>query len=273
MLTVVTHKTWRADFLGARSVPDDALVDTSTFVEGADGVWCPGHYAALLSLSGADWQFDDALWWTVSPELLGRHVVFCPDAEAVTAVFGVPDGASSGSFAGPERKFVKLARHKYGHFVAKTRTAGEFGAELSGRPFLTDHEFIVSDPVDIFAEHRVWVVDGEVAASSCYRLGPWTWGEGQSNPVVGLPPDHRDLALEATRQLGLAAAVVDTATLDSGRSIVIEANPPWSAGFYSAPREAVTATVLKSQGRNRNVPVFRPDAAATRIVRASPLLG
>lgn len=240
-MIAVTYSSWKAEFLDAKQslgfdLPDD------------DVVWCPGHYASPMYLAETH-QFEDTFWWTLDSEYLGRNVTHCMSAEEAADLLNA-------------RKFVKLARHKYDYFPAGVRSSEDM------RDAKPQHEYIVSDVVDIVDEYRSWVIRGTVEDYSCYHMGDWWWDNEGIDAV--LPEEHRILAENAAVDLNHSAVTVDTATLSDGRSIVVETNPTWCSGFYTARPEVVREAVALSQGGVSQL--FIPDTQVQAALKNHPLV-
>nr|WP_120491231.1 ATP-grasp domain-containing protein [Corynebacterium lactis] len=274
MLYVVHPNQWRAEFLDAEYSDGSAPIDTSAFVEGEDGIWQPGSFVSLYHLRNDPWHFDDAPWWNLPPELLGRNVEYCSGAEAVSDLlsqdFASISGAQywSGTTARPGTAFIKLAKHKYQHFVAAILNQAEFRFRCDSYPAIKAHDFIVSEIVEIVEECRNRIIGDTVAHSGVYTSGEWQWSGGAS--PVDVDADHVEVARTAASELGLDSAVIDTGRLADGRVVVVEANPPWSSGFYDAPAEVVREATLRSQGFSARRYLFEPDQAAANGLRQHP---
>lgn len=265
MLYVVHPNEWRADFLGAVYSGGEAPIDPSDFVEGVDGIWQPGSFVSLYHLLGDDWLYDDAPWWDLPAELLGRGIHYCVGADAVPKAMArvSTDPQEGRPFSG--KAFVKLAKHKYSHFVAAVVDGDEFADRRAAVPAIRDHDFIVSGIVDVVEECRHWFIGEAVVHSGVYVSGDWRWSGGPS--PVPVDSGHVAVARDAATALGLGSAVIDTGRLADGRIVVIEANPPWSSGFYDAPAEVVREATLLSQGRSPRRHQFEPDLAAATGLR------
>ena len=267
MLYVVHPNQWRAEFLNATYSNGEAPINTSKFVEGKDGIWQPGSFVSLYHLCKSPWQFDDTPWWSLPSELLGRRVRYCVGAEEVVAALST-DFAETGFV--PGKAFIKLAKHKYPHFVAAILDKNEFQDRRDSHPFIDNHDFIVSQIVDVVEECRNWVINDVVAHSGVYASGDWQWSGEKSH--VPVDSEHIECARAAASLLGLSATVVDTGRLADGRVVVVETNPPWCSGFYDAPAEVVREATLLSQGLTPRLYPFEPDRAAAEGLKNHPWL-
>lgn len=249
VVKVVTHSSWKAEFLGG--VQDFGLDIPSSvgMTAGVDGFWCPGHFASLMYANGDLWRFTDCEWWTWTD----RAVLYKYERDVADRI-------------GTGRMFVKLARHKLDSFPARVMDRDEFLA--TAKP---GHEWLVSPVLDLKREWRVILIDGTVAASSCYRAGDWWW-DGE-DPGIDFP--HAEFAVEFSGFPG--TRVIDVGELADGSPVLIEGNPAWCAGWYGMPREPVVEAIVASQS-DPGSPRFVPDsavmkdalAAVARRVRLSP---
>jgi hypothetical protein len=89
---------------------------------------------------------------------------------------------------------------------------------------------LVSDPVNILAEWRVWVLEGCAVASSLYK------GDAGRDPSHSLASVElvAELACKAAAEWTPRALVVDIGWTDAGNFVVIEANPCFGSGIYDA---------------------------------------
>lgn len=251
MLHIITHRNWMAEHLGATQHLGFDPVDSTTWVPGRDGLWAPGHHISLMADTGNNWQFQDALWWCLPNELLGRPVTHGPLPQALAAV---PDDGA----------FVKLARHKYDYFTAGHRSPEEFTRDVDARPWGHLHEFVVSGHLDITDEYRLWVSNGGVLFGCAYRHGDWTWGDEDCREVPA-PAGATSIAQEVASGIP-GTYCVDVAHCRDGSWAVIETNPAWCSGFYAAPREVLETAIVNSQGHDVHDP-FIPDPAVQEILR------
>lgn len=262
-LHAITHRSWIAEHLGARHHHGFDLVDVDEFVPGVDAIWTPGHYASLYWMSGSDWRFADVHWWELDGDILGRRVRWSVDSELpILELLGGP-------------KFVKLARHKYDYFQARVRTLEEFLDDIQVRPWSKKHEYIVSDPLEIATEYRVFCPPGRDPIGRTYRAGEWFWGDDDDNDPRARPAP--DKVLEFAQEIAPllpGSPALDIAELASGRLVLIEANPAWCSGFYDLPRDHIVAAVKASQGWTAgDVPVrFIPDTGVRHMLDKHPIL-
>ncbi|MCA9822565.1 MAG: ATP-grasp domain-containing protein [Dehalococcoidia bacterium] len=251
VLHIITTRPWKADRLGAVLHDDRSAIDTSGFVDGEDAAWLTAGHASMHWAQATDgWGFQDALWWTLPSEFLGRPVAHGP-APAVSEHLQRRPG------------FVKLARHKYNYFPAKIRSAEDFEHDLTARPWLPKHEFVWSAPMEIDTEYRVWIANGDVLYACSYHTA------GDDRPTQAAPADALALAGEIALHVPGALAV-DIATLRSGQLVVVETNPVWCAGFLAAPREVLETALLASQGRGAVADRYIPDAAVQQMLTGTP---
>lgn len=257
-VTVITHSRWRAEELDAVFDLGFDLPDTSYMINGEDGIWCPGHIASMMYLAGDDWGFQDCTWWELPEELLGREVVYCKSyTELMEGVRG-------------REAFVKLARHKYETYPAKVRAPADLVTEQS--PVLEGFAFLIQPVRDIVEEHRVLVIDGTVADSSCYRLGDAFYGDVDFSGV-SLPDGYSQLAIGASKELGYRASMIDIATTRDGSIMIVEGNPPWSSGWYDMATKPVREGIVISQGRNIDSnDLFKPDRSIRSRFERHPMV-
>lgn len=260
-LHVITERAWVSDYLQGRLHHGFDLIDVDGLSPGQDGIWCPGHFASLHHMAGADWAFADAVWWTLPGEFLGRHVAYGGVRMVESALEGGP-------------KFVKLARHKYDYFPARMRDAVQFIEDLGERPWADKHEFLVSDPLDIAVEYRVFCTPGRRPVGRTYRAGNWAWGDGEPDDPRAAPAPAAVLEMaHAAAAYIPGSTAVDIAELVSGNLVVLEANPPWCAGFYDLPLADLTAAIVSSQGRPGDVEIpYIPDPGVRAMLSRHRLL-
>lgn len=252
MLHIVTTRPWKAERLGARLHAGSDALDTARFIEGEDAAWMPASHASLHWAQSTDgWGFQDAIWWHLPQEVLGRKVVH-GTAETIAELLD------------PGVGFVKLARHKYDYFPAKVRTLAYFRHDLGARPWLPLHEFVLSELLEIEAEYRVWIADGQVLYGCSYPV------DGDRAALnQGIAPSDVLARAGDVAQCVSGALAVDVAKLRSGRTVVVETNPVWCAGFLTAPREVLATGLLASQGRENVVDRYVPDAAVRLMLASS----
>lgn len=102
---------------------------------------------------------------------------------------------------------------------------------------------LVAEPVEWLEEHRCFILDGEIAASSPYlRFGRPVWRPFASGTPPALPEAVRVLCrhLLWTAELPFPAAfVVDVGLIDGRGWAVVEYNPAWCSSLLGADPNAV----------------------------------
>jgi len=104
--------------------------------------------------------------------------------------------------------------------------------------------------LDLVEEHRCFVLDGSVVATSPYLLADGSTWEPDFDTRADLHhADARRFATEAVDELGAGqpgAYVLDVGLLGTGRWVVIEVNPAWCSGIYGAEPAAAVEVVVEA---------------------------
>lgn len=134
---------------------------------------------------------------------------------------------------------------------------------------------VCGDWLDVAAEYRSFVVDGDAARPSPYRLGEATWEPGFDERADARVGDAHRFAAEAAAQLHRdgrvpRAWVLDVARLADGGFVVVEANAPWASGTYGCELgrvadAAAVASTPPADPRWRWRPDPSEDAAAAAL--------
>ncbi|WP_345711714.1 ATP-grasp domain-containing protein [Kineococcus glutinatus] len=183
--------------------------------------WMADAYAARLHVAGLAPALLAPAWdWvsTIDPDLTGRHVVS-------TTMDQLPEG----------RMFVKPALLKLVECPAGIWDSGDFrraarrdGAGGSMRVQYTPQILRLDH------EHRFVVRDGQVLTGSPYRVAGRAW---HRSLVSGRSADALAFARTAVQALGEDCPPVCSLDValdrDSGRWLIVEANPLWASGPYS----------------------------------------
>ena len=232
-LIAVTHKKWIADHLGVQQHYGLDLVDTSDWATGQDGMWCPGQYMALVSMSEAGWVGVGSP--AMRPTSTYRDVV---------------------SYLRVGPSFVKLANYKDERFPAQVYTVGSFVEQASHLPFAHTRDYQVSPELrGIVLESRHWVIDRMWCAGKVYRDEDVDFS-GVGSDMGDAPKSHISHAkrkIQAMRDDSPPTYVIDIGELSTGEVFTVETNPAWCAGFYDVDPEVAREAVLKSQGRVEDI--------------------
>ena len=129
-------------------------------------------------------------------------------------------------------------------FESGVHDAGSFARAIAqsnmpdGSPVDDKAPVVISSPVKIESEYRLFIVDGEVAAASSYRHLQ------RPNIEAFVPNAAVDLALSAAATwMPAPAACIDVATCADGTIGIIEANCINAARFYDANVAAVVDAI------------------------------
>jgi hypothetical protein len=158
--------------------------------------------------------------------------------------------------------FVKPPNNK--SFAAKVYRDG---TQLPGPDAAdADTTVLVSDIVEFTAEFRLFLLDGQVVASSRYAvrgdLAVAPLGDGEKTEILAFAADLPTVGLPS-------AIVVDVGTVAGGGWAVVEANAAWASGGYACDPDRVLDTVLRAAGpraalRERDARHVRPAPAVVR---------
>lgn len=225
-MIAVTHKSWIAEYLDVPQHFGMDIVDTSQWVTGKDGMWCPGHYMGIMGMLGSAW--------------VGTHVPYYDQDELV----GWQDVCDILEVSGPQ--FVKLPEFKDDKFDAAVYTYQTFRQTFATLPCADLRSFLVKSPREgIYRETRHWVVDGEHVQGKVYRHGSDFYSGEDMGPASRA---HVSFAKYAIGDLPMGTYTIDIGQ-DRLGMFVIETNPAWCSGFYDADPEVVKLAIIKSQGR------------------------
>jgi hypothetical protein len=145
--------------------------------------------------------------------------------------------------------FAKAADMKVDRLPAsRYPTAQHFVDSAKGAGLPPDSWIQVADDwLDLVEEHRCFVLDGLVVASSPYLVDGKTYEEGMEDDESLRHRDARKFAHEAVASVpGPAAFVVDVGFTSDGAPAVVEANPAWASNMYGADIDGVLATVRRA---------------------------
>lgn len=261
-LTVVSHAAWLARELSAApgvEVVASLGLDVSTE---PTAWWCPGRFATRLAAT------------CLTPLLRSPGPGFLPglDASLLRRRVILTDLASASGHLGAV--FAKPADTKVPGLEAKVWPDGAtFRAAAEQAGLHPGSAVLLSTPVELDHEVRVFVCRGQVAAASAYLLAGRTW---ESWDPADLPPvaEHVTLAREVASGYATGQSyALDIARTAGGDLVVVEANPAWSAAPYWASLthpEQVVASILTSQGPGAVGPLWVADPA--RDTRPLPIV-
>jgi hypothetical protein len=179
----------------------------------------------------------------------------------------------------PAEGWSKPAEAKVPGFSAAWRSTEELLAAAGAAGFPLGGWVQVS-PVrlELVEEHRAFVLDGSVVATSpylrsdgsTYELG---WEDDPSFDHRGARSFAQDVVDEMAEDQPVAYTL-DVGKTSSGRWVVVEANPAWSSGAYGADLRAVAdAVVVASLTPSRDAPFpWVPDAYLLGVAERQPLL-
>ncbi|NUU22298.1 MAG: ATP-grasp domain-containing protein [Streptomycetaceae bacterium] len=129
-----------------------------------------------------------------------------------------------------------------------------------------DTRVLVADVVRFRVEFRLFVLDGRVAAASCYAVD----GDLAVAPAADCPQwpaaeaFAREVLAVSARDLP-GAVVVDVGLLDGAGWAVVEANAAWASGGYACDDDAVLDVVLRAGG-----PLADLSEHDRRFIRSAP---
>jgi|GEM_PF-4837792 len=245
-LVVASMRRWVADdFATATEAAGLRLVHTFG-IELPDALgelvrpawWAPTEYAARAQVAGVSLPLvsPGPAWHEhLSPGLLGRGVHgFTLDELAGDA--GLRNRAG----------FVKLAEVKHPTLEARWyHRVGDFvdGARAAGLPGASRLQ-LCFEWRDFIQEHRLFVRDAQVVASSPYLLEGDLWDPGMAADPRADAASAEAFGAEAVAAFGdqPPAWVLDVGRTKAGWAVV-EANPCWSAGLYDAAPDAVLSVL------------------------------
>jgi hypothetical protein len=182
--------------------------------------WMADGYAARLHVAGLAPALLAPAWdWlsTIDPDLTGRHVVS-------TRMDQLPMG----------RMFLKPALLKLVDCPAGVWDAHDFqrAAQQEGASGSMQVQF-TREVLQLDHEHRFIVCDGQVVTGSPYRVHGRAWHRGLTSERSA---DALAFARTAVQVLGQdcpPVCALDVALdCDSGRWLIVEANPLWASGPY-----------------------------------------
>lgn len=266
LLIVCTQRKWLSDmFADAASVPvhHDYGLDAPLIPDTLSPAWwSPGEHAARLRRAGINFAPDTPSddWLDLfSEDVLGRHI----DSLALSDLDGDSDRTVFAKIAGSKNEKVPADVYTLSDFV---RISREAGIPPSTTVQITD------DIVDMVDEYRVYVDDGVPVAVSRYLTDGVTYGS-MSFPSGG----DMDGACEFLREVLLTSSeasegvsVVDVARLESGRWVVVEANPVWSSNPYDADPAVVVDLIAKAFAQPCRP--WLPDAHLVDYAQRRPVL-
>ncbi len=153
------------------------------------------------------------------------------------------DGAGAGHIKLAEAKHFELPALWYARPADFAAAAARIGLPETSMVSYCDTR------LDIRLEHRLFIADGQVAASS-----PYLWVDSDGSEHLFEPGFASRFDSTAAVEFGQAAVdamhscppgwVLDVAELGNGDLVVLEANPAWSSGFYDADSSGVVRTVM-----------------------------
>lgn len=238
---VVTHKRWLAEqFAPLGAVLDHGFdIDPTTALDTywwAPGAWVASAHRAGVQLPllscGVDWLPN------LSEEYLGRRVWN-------SLLRDIPSGVTA-------ETFVKLPEVKHDGVPAKLYGPNCYLRETLEQYHLpADTIWQLQEPMEFYAEARYWIVNGEIAASSLYRVGDTVWGSPGWDSEIYL--DCMYSAEEMDIMARRVARTVDAPpgyVLDIGMTeqgpCVVEANAAWSSGPYDGDPAGIFEAIKAS---------------------------
>lgn len=244
VLVAATIRAWvaeelRAGAAGRIEVRHDFGLDLPVIAT-TTAWWTPAEHAARLLRAGAGLELSapGPAWLSRVPEELSGRPVW--------------SGTLSQLGEAPRAGYAKAAEAKVeGLPAAWWDDTGDFAAAAAAAGLGPDAWVQVSPRLlSIAEEHRCYVAEGEVVATSPYLLADGsTYEEGWEARADLDHAGARGFASEATAALGAdqpPAYVLDVARLDDGSWVVLEANPAWCSGFYGCELGAVVEVVVAS---------------------------
>jgi hypothetical protein len=244
-LQVVSQRSWVAGELAANTRGVDVRRSHGLDVPahtGTDSWWAPTEWAVRALNAGAAMTLSapGPTWLSTLPEtLLGRavHSLQLGEVERL-----------------PGPGWCKPAEAKIEALPAGWRTPHEL-ADQAAEAAMPADSWIQWCPerLDLECEYRCYVLNGEVVTSSPYLIDGFTY-----NDMIDGGPERHDEHVDAAGfaqhtadELGSggqpAAYVLDVGfDLTSGRWVVIEGNPAWSAAWYGCSIDAVVAVIERS---------------------------
>lgn len=280
-IRVVTSRSWVARELASNTVEpveQSFGLDLPESVSRDDGWWMPAEHAArVVRQLPLRLTAPGPRWLTDLPEALrGREVLSFTVADWLRELHDtVGDGG-----------WCKPAEAKIEAFPAAWRTPDELAALLAETAMPPD-SWVQWCPqrLDLAAEFRCYVLDGQVAAHSLYlttdRSGRQTTYYDGAACDTDTDTDALAFARTAAQQLWHIGGAPSAYCIDvgydraSGRWLVIEANPAWCSAWYGCDIDAVATTILaacRPSAAEHNRWGWRPDAYLTaRAARMLPL--
>lgn len=250
VLHLVSQQRWMAQELAGNGIGIPVMrcfgLDIPTHTE-ADAWWMPAQWAARAGLAGARMSLSaPGPRWLASLDrtVLGREVRAC----TVRDLGDLPNVAG----------WCKPAEAKIDGFTAGWRSkAGLFAAvEAVGMPQDAWIQWC-PDRLDLVAEYRCHVMDGDVRTVSPYLVDGYTYYDmvdgGPGATRLGNTCEQNTahlLAQSVVDDLGRAgqpaAYVLDVGFTLSGQCVVVEANPAWCSAWYGAAIDAAVTVISRS---------------------------
>lgn len=260
-LHVVTHRRWVADDLATNTVGVPVRHHLGFDLpdwEPGDAAWAPMEWMARAKVADPRLRLADPgprFLAALPPELTGRNVEVLTLAQMKeraddhAADHGVlVDGPSY--FAKPANCKIEAFEARWDDLEGHVLTA--VAAQVpDAQPFL-----LTSTRLDLVEEHRLFVLEGEVATSSPYLQhlvqgphlfqGGTTWHEHMVSHRTGDAEEFGAHVLDTTTVPRPRAFVLDVGVLRDGTWVVIETNPVWSSAFYGADVDTVVECLAAS---------------------------
>lgn len=251
LFMVSSHQRWVYEDFKAALKDYDVVYDSGFILPRHDprkvsGAWTPAEHALRLRLSGFPLNLETpGPYWldTVPTELKQRGTI-------TTKV----------SDASPAEGFWKVAEAKSDQHEARWRTEEESVTFLRALP--EDSIVQYSDAfIDIMREERFFV-NRNILHGTTYIEGAWAYYDDCiERPVMD---DSYQFVADLLRVSAPQATsyVIDIATLKDGSRAVLEANPVWCSGAYSADLRIVAEMIVDSMSNVQQEWV--PDALLMR---------
>lgn len=288
ILIVASSRRWVADDFASAGLSTPVRHDAGMFVPVLTGIerpawWTPTEHAARLMRAGVVMPLvsPGPYWLSRVPEdLLGRSVWTGPLVNIRHAIQPISRGG-----------WCKIAEAKVPDLDAKWWDRIEDFRDAAHGFGSSEHAIglpeesvvqVTQTHLDIESEHRSFVrrtADGWTFASSWYLTNDPVTGEtGIWDPDLGGtsndPAPFVNTVIDAMGDDQPPAYVLDVAKLTSGRWVVLEANPAWSAATYGCDMVEVMKTVLAAVDYAGQWPqwAWRPDPWITARVERMTVL-
>lgn len=230
------------------------------------GAWLPAAHAARLLISGYNLHLTSpGPYWLnkvqeYNPTLLGREVITMRANEIE-----------------PKEGFWKPAEAKLPYFEAKWRTKEEIEKDIQ---LLHPRSFVQYSPtfLDIIREERHFIqqvsANRYAISRSTYLEGEWIYYHDLEKRVADR--SAYDLVMDSLAAFSAFSPrgyVIDTATLATGETVILEANPAWCSAAYASDMEVVVNAITASMGDGYPTHCrWVPDSSLARDAGRKPVL-